>query len=445
MIGAELSANQELPENYANEMESKGYCTLVVKYALPITNDWIHTNMYLEMCRENGVWKVQYYTLDDTEIELLDKVLWNFFYAYLKQDLEGMEFFLSEEYTGTVDVYFGSSGNARLDSDYSVGNTFSNAQLAALDSYSAAIPFRESGKETDTYLNVALKRRENPQSYPDGKFTRNEPNWEVLDYGLTGGESSSLAKQYSGLHIKAIEGEDFTGTVMTVVDPSLVFLGTSTTDFSPDIPGKRIGEMMDAYPDAVAAVNAGAFYDDGTANTAVGATPIGLTVAEGNALWTDFTGQSPSNQGFVGFTSDHVLVVSDRNLTAEEAEKLDIRDGCSFGPALIIDGQMQAGAAENSGFNPRTAIGQKADGTVILLCINGRVFNSVGATYADVAQLLWDMGAINACMMAGGSATGMMHREENSQEPKLLTEVHSRSGEPLSNRRLPTYWMVAGE
>ena len=444
VIGAELSANQTLPEDYASEMESKGYCTLVVKYALPITNDWIHTNMYLEMCREKGVWKVQYYTLDDTEIQSLDKVLWNFTYAYLEQDLEEMEFFLSEEYTGTVEVYFGSLANAHLDSNYSIGDTFSNAQLAELDTYSAAVPFRETGKETDTYLNVALRRRENPQTFTDGRYTRNEPEWEVLDYGLSGESPSSLTELYSGLHVQAIEGEDFTGTVMTVTDPSRVFLGTSTTDFSSGTPGKRIGEIMDAYPGAVAAVNAGAFYDDGTSNTAVGATPIGLTIAAGETLWTDFTGH-PSFTGFAGFTSDHVLVVSDRNLTAEEAEQLDIRDGCSVGPALIIDGQLQPRAAEKTGLNPRTAIGQKADGTVILLCINGRVFNSAGADYGDVAQLLWDMGAINACMMEGGSATGMMYREEASQEPVLLTEVHTWYDENIVSRPLPTYWMVAGE
>lgn len=443
VIGAELGANQELPEDYAGEMERQGYCTLSVMYFNG--SDYAGV-LVMEMCRENGVWKVQYYTLKDTEIALLDRVLWNFTYAYLLQDLERMELHLSEEYNGSVEVYFGDGYETVPDPDYSVGTTFSNAQLADLDAYSAAVPFHKTQDDPSwTYLNVALKRRENPKTYTEGGLTFTEPAWEVVDYGLSGAATPSLAEQYSGLHINAIEGENFTGTVMTVTDPARVFLGTSTDDFSPDTPGKRIGEIMDAYPGAVAAVNAGAFYDDGTSNTAVGATPIGLTVAAGETLWTDTTGQAPSIHGFAGFTSDHVLVVSDRDLTAEEAEKLGIRDGCSVGPALIIDGQMRSGAAEQSSLNPRTAIGQKADGTVILLCINGRVFNSAGATYADVANLLWDMGAINACMMQGGSATGMMHRPDGSGTPELLTQVHSMSGEPLSNRRLPTYWMVAGE
>jgi hypothetical protein len=167
VIGAQLAASQDIPTNYPVEMESKGYCTVAVRYYLPDSNDVFPSIMLLELCREQGIWKVQYYSMGDTEVELLDKDLWNFFYAYLEKDLENMEMFLSEEYTRTVEVYSGSAGNARLDPNYSVSNTFSNAQLAGLDSYSAAIPFKEDGKDSYTYLNVALQRRLNPKTFEE--------------------------------------------------------------------------------------------------------------------------------------------------------------------------------------------------------------------------------------------------------------------------------------
>ena len=446
VIGAQLAANQNIPTNYPSQMESKGYCTVVVNYYLPNN---IQTNMFLELCREQGIWKVQYYTLDDSEIGLLDKALWNFAYAYLEQDLEGMEMFLSEEYTGTVDVYFGSAGNANLDPNYSVGNTFSNAQLAGLDSYSAAIPFKEDGKDAYTYLNVALRRRENPQTFEENGLTRHEPEWEVLDNGVEHQQPNATNIIYlpGNIQIETIERENYTGTVMLIEDPSRVFLGTSTQEaFSKDIPGKRINEMFEVYPDAIAAVNAGAFFDDGTASTTVGSYPLGLTIAGGKNIASPGEGLHPSLAGFVGFNSENKLLVFDHNLTPEEAEELDIRDGVGIGPALIIDREIMPAADENSGYTARTAIGQKEDGTVILLCINGRVFNSAGATYEDVANEMMTYGADNAALLQGGSATAMMYRPNSTQEPQLLTSVSTLNGDKeLQPRRLPTYWMIAAE
>lgn len=449
IIGAQLAAEQDIPTNYPAEMESKGYCTVAVRYYLSDTNDVFPSIMMLEMCRENGIWKVQYYSTGDTEVELLDKDLWNFFYAYLEQDLEGMEMFLSEEYTGTVDVYFGSAGNAHLDKDYSVGNTFSNAQLAGLDSYSAAIPFKEDGKNAYTYLNVALRRRDNPKTFVENGYTRHEPEWEVLDYGIENQEPNASNIMYlpGNIQIETIERENYTGTVMLIEDPSRVFLGTSTQEaFSKDNPGKRISEMFEVYPEAIAAVNAGAFFDDGTDSTAVGSYPLGLTVSNGEVVWSQGEGLSPGYAGFVGFDEDNKLIVVDHNLTHEEAEALNIRDGVGVGPALIRDREVLAAADENSGYTARTAIGQREDGTVILMCINGRVFNSAGATYSDVANEMMNYGAESAALLQGGSATAMMYRPNSTREPELLTSISTLNGDKeLQPRRLPTYWMVVGE
>ena len=184
VIGAALSADQEIPVDYPREMEIKGYCTVPINYVLNTDAGPVQTNMLLELCRENGIWKVQYYTLGDTEVAKLDKVLWNFAYAYLEQDLDGMEMFLSEEYSGTVDVYFGAPGNAHVASDYTVGKSLSNAYLAGLETFSDAIPFKESEKDSYSYLNVVLRRRENLKTYTENGLARYEPEWEVLDYGI---------------------------------------------------------------------------------------------------------------------------------------------------------------------------------------------------------------------------------------------------------------------
>ena len=255
--------------------------------------------------------------------------------------------------------------------------------------------------------------------------------------------SDEWANYPDGIRIERYAGDTYNAHIMIVRDPSTVYMGTSTEKYSTAIPGKRITEMMDANPDAIAAVNAGAFFDDGTTSTAVGSYPLGLTVSKGETVWSQAQGIGPGLEGFAGFNSDNELVVVDRNLTAEEAEALDIRDGVGMGPALIIDREVQTKAEEtNTGYNPRTAIGQREDGTVILMCINGRQADSLGATYADVINEMMSYGADSACLMQGGSASAMMYRPNNTQEPQLLNALPVGQNQP---RRLPTYWMVSAE
>ena len=450
IIGAQLSASQEFPSDYANQMESKGYCTLTINYWQPVGDDKIQTNMLLEMCRENGAWKVQYYTLNDTETGMLDRDIFNFVWAYFEQDIENLKPFLADSYTGSIDVYMADAGKAEIVA-YSVEETISNAELSQLNYYSLAFPFMEdSSSDTYSYLNIALQRRENKKTYTENGYTRTESEWVVLDYGIESAAPDTASSRYlpGGIQIDTIERENYNGVVMLIEDPSRVFLGTSTDGaFSTEIPGKRISEMFDIYPEAVAAVNAGAFFDDGTASTAVGSYPLGLTISNGETVWSQAMGISPGLEGFAGFNSKNELIVVNHNLSPEEAAALDIRDGVGMGPALIINREVQDAAQTNSGYTPRTAIGQREDGTVILMCINGRVFNSLGATYAEVANEMMAYGAESACLMQGGSATAMAyHPEDSEKEPELLTTISSLNADTeLKPRRLPTYWMVSAK
>ena len=65
-----------------------------------------------------------------------------------------------------------------------------------------------------------------------------------------------------------------------------------------------------------------------------------------------------------------------------------------------------------SGLNPRTAIGQRSDGAILLLVIDGRQPNSLGATYLDEAEIMLRFGAVNACNLDGGSSSLLWFRGE---------------------------------
>ena len=70
-------------------------------------------------------------------------------------------------------------------------------------------------------------------------------------------------------------------------------------------------------------------------------------------------------------------------------------------------------AGTGGGLNPRTAIGQRADGAVLLLVIDGRQSHSLGATYKDCQQVMLDYGAVNAANLDGGSSTLMIYEGEH--------------------------------
>ena len=255
--------------------------------------------------------------------------------------------------------------------------------------------------------------------------------------------SDEWAKDPDGIRIEHISGETYNAHVMIVRDPSRVYMGTSTEKFSTAIPGKRITEVMNENADVVAAINAGAFNDDGTAGSHVGSTPLGLVMSDSKCVWT--SGQQPGLEGFAGFTEDNILVVSQKNLSKAKAEELKIRDGCCFGPALIMDGDINQEAYNNkSGYNPRTAIGQRADGAVIFVCIDGRQTSSLGGTYADVINIMVEYGAINACNMDGGSSSVMMYRDTTGKlgtagEVSMINNYSLLQSEP---RRMPNFWLV---
>ena len=245
-----------------------------------------------------------------------------------------------------------------------------------------------------------------------------------------------------GIRIERVSGDTYNAHVMIIRDPSQVYMATSTEKFSTAIPGKRITQAMEDEA-AIAGINAGAFFDDGTAGTAVGSYPLGLVMAGNKCVWT--TGQQPGLQGFAGFNNDNILVVSKKNLTKAEAEQLNIRDGCCFGPVLIMNEEVnQEAYNNNSGYNPRTAIGQRADGAVIFVCIDGRQASSLGGTYADIINIMVEYGAVNACNMDGGSSSVMMYRDVQGRygeagQVQMINNYSLLQSEP---RKMPNFWMV---
>ena len=103
--------------------------------------------------------------------------------------------------------------------------------------------------------------------------------------------------------------------------------------------------------------------------------------------------------GLIGFNSNNILVLD------SSLNKKNIRDGVSFGPFLIGNGKASTGG--DSSRAPRTAIGQRADGKVLFLVLDGNRNLGRGATYKDVIEIMQKYGAINVANLDGGTSTCM--------------------------------------
>ena len=265
---------------------------------------------------------------------------------------------------------------------------------------------------------------------------------------ILSGSSDEWEGHPDGVYIERYSGATFNAHIMVVRDPSKVYMGRSSEVYSTAIPGKRLNEVMAEADDSIiAAINAGAFNDDGTANNYVGSVPAGIVYSEGNFICNQYRGNIPvaeTGGGFVGFNDDDILVVA-KSMTEAEAERLNIRDGCEFGPPLIINGEVNQEAYNKaSGWNPRSAIGQREDGTVIFVCIDGRQAGSVGGTYKDVCDIMIEYGAVNACNLDGGSSSVMLYRDMHGLfgEPGEVQMINNYSVLQSQPRRMPNYWLV---
>ena len=238
---------------------------------------------------------------------------------------------------------------------------------------------------------------------------------EVVDYGL-------VDEDGDGIIIDQVVKKLCTGYMMIVQDPSRVFVG-KPNNFGGS--GLSVEGMCQKY-DAIGGINGGGFYDDGGAG--LGGDPTGLTVSEG-VYYNEYSG----TDCFIGFDEDGILHIGYMN--AEDAHASNIRDGVTFtyGPILVSNGMPVDATGIITGMNPRTAIGQRADGAVLMLVIDGRQAQSAGATYADLTEIMLDYGAVNACNLDGGSSTAMWFDGEY---------VNNSATTP---RALPTCFLVRKE
>lgn len=246
----------------------------------------------------------------------------------------------------------------------------------------------------------------------------------MADTGQPGAEDDHNGAEIyeDGIEVYEVRGTMYYGKIMIVQDPSRVKVAV-IDQFVLGGGGMTLVDLVDKY-DCVAGINGGKYEDESGLGT--GGLPEGIVISDGKLLM----GDPDTVYGVYGFTYDNVLVVG--NMTAGQAISMGVRDAVTFGPALIVNGKPANYSGIGSGLNPRTAIGQREDGAVLLLVIEGRQTSSMGASMADLIEIMLEYGAVNAANLDGGMSSSMVYNGE-----EIISNCEIRSP-----RRIPTAFVV---
>lgn len=200
----------------------------------------------------------------------------------------------------------------------------------------------------------------------------------------------------------------FDGYVLEIKNPLRVKVAMTS---KLGVEGEKTSEMA-KEKGAIAAINGGAFVDNaknGKAYTGTGAYPGGFVISGGKVIYKQDGVRDTDVENVTAFTDVGKLIVGDHTL--KELLNMHVTEAICFrDPTLIINSKKQLTDPQYGGPNPMTAVGQKADGTVILVVTDGRkMFPKIGGTLYDMQEIMAEHGAVNASNLDGGYSSAMYY------------------------------------
>ena len=264
---------------------------------------------------------------------------------------------------------------------------YSDETIQSVLSENAVIETGESTNTEEVEIVAVLNEETYENEYEEAILKKDEGNdlYKVID----------------------IKGEGYTGHLVAIYDPSKIsvcttkYLGTK---------GQYLVDMANEN-DAVVAINGGGFIDPNY--NSLGGVPQGIVIKNGKIISNKSYKKSG---GIIGFTEDNKLVLG--KMTAQEALNKGVRDAVTFGPFLIVNGKPSF-IKGNGGWGtaPRSAIGQRKDGIVLFLVIDGRMIGRPGADMVDLTEIMQNYGAYNAANLDGGTSCGLVVEGELINDP----------------------------
>jgi len=215
----------------------------------------------------------------------------------------------------------------------------------------------------------------------------------------------------------------FKGKMMVISDPTKIEVGFAE-NFENGAREKT--SEIAKRNNAVAAINAAGFVNP--ADEYAIKMPEGLIIHEGRVIHKYYQDRwhrpdmPDTFMNIIGFNNEGKLIVGTYSMS--KIEELGIKEAVSCGPPIIIDGKPMINSDGGWGYAPRTAIGQKEDGSVIFLIIDGRSLESIGASLKDLQDIFLKCGAVNAANLDGGASSTMYCNGEVINNPSNANRIN---------------------
>lgn len=253
---------------------------------------------------------------------------------------------------------------------------------------------------------------------------RSEDIIEVVQQDVSDKEVKVQVKRDPNIERFEISDKRYKGYMLVIHDPLRVKVGYS----------KKLGtegqltSQMAKDNDAVAAINGGGFTDKSADGlwTGTGGQPVGILMSNGEVKHNDLK-NSDERVDVMALTKGGLLLVGPHSIN--EMKNLGVTEAISFGPAIVVNGKGTIKGDDGGwGIAPRTSIGQREDGAILMLVIDGRQVKSIGATLRDVQNIMLQYKAVNATNLDGGSSATMY----------FDGDVINNPCDPLGERAVPS-------
>ncbi|MFD3156265.1 phosphodiester glycosidase family protein [Haloimpatiens sp. FM7330] len=222
-----------------------------------------------------------------------------------------------------------------------------------------------------------------------------------------------------------ISSDRFKGYVIIVNNPFTIKVGYSTKLGEK---GEITSKIAQNYG-AAAAINGGGFAYKSKNKTWIGTggNPVGFLITDGNVKFQKVN-NNDEKLDVMAITKEGVLLVGKHSLN--DMKRMNVKEAITFGPPLVVDGKGTIKSGNGGwGIAPRTAIGQRKDGSIIFLVIDGRQPPfSYGATLKDVQNIMIKYDAYNATNLDGGASATMYYNNKVINNPSS----------PLGERAVPS-------
>lgn len=189
------------------------------------------------------------------------------------------------------------------------------------------------------------------------------------------------------------------GYLIAIYKPTKVSL-IRAKNFNVGRYGEQVTTMCNRY-NASVCINGGGFKDDTGRGSDI---PLGYVIDEGKIVWPS-NGWDTRTGNLIGFNDEGKLLLL-ANSTGTAALEAGMTNGLEFGPFLIVNGKPLEIVGDPWGKSPRVAIGQRKDGVILFLVIDGENYID-GASLQDTVDVLMKYGAYNAANLDGGHSSSL--------------------------------------